>query len=121
LDATKQYREGLNLLKAGDYTSALKLLEFASECDPGKAIYLVHLAWCRFCQNASEAPKANHELEKARRMNAQCGEAYFYSGKIMESLVKKKEAEAFYRQACKHMKNDRRPVEALKILIQRKT
>jgi Tfp pilus assembly protein PilF len=115
LDGPRQYAEGLQRLEAGDYAAAADFLEFASACDPRKAIYRVKLAHARFLANPKGAEKAAlQELDEAFRIDPQCGEALFVSASIHHAAGRLERADALYRQASKLLPGDRRPVDAMK-------
>lgn len=118
LDADAQFREGLTRMAAGRFAEAQKYLEFASDCDPQNGLYRAELAWCRYRDLPSLAPKLLPDLQETMRMDPECGVAVYYAGELFRAVGDVANAEAHLRRACKMMVGDRRPVEALKALVQ---
>lgn len=116
LDSEAQFKKGKAALEAGKYREALMLLEFASDCDPQNSLYAAELAWCRFLQSSSAAPKALKELQETLRRDPNCGLAAYYAGEIERQAGDRGAAEEHLRRAIKLMHPDRRPIDALKAL-----
>ena len=104
-------------MEAGKYREAVKLLEFAADCDAQNSIYRAELAYCRYLETPQLARDSITELKEAMRIDPSCGLAFMYAGEIYRKLDKKAEAEPLLRKACKLMAPDRRPIEALKVLL----
>lgn len=117
LDPSVQFRKGKALMDAGMHREAIQLLEFAADCDSQNVEYRAELAWCRFLDSSSNARQSVTDLKEAMRIDPQNGLAAFYAGEIHRITGNKSESEPLLRKACKLMAPDRRPVEALKMLM----
>lgn len=117
LDPSVQFRKGKALMDAGMHREAIQLLEFAADCDSQNVEYRAELAWCRFIDSSSNARQSIADLKEAMRIDPQNGLAVFYAGEIHRITGNKAESEPLLRKACKMMAPDRRPVEALKLLM----
>ncbi|MGK2859261.1 MAG: tetratricopeptide repeat protein, partial [Thermoanaerobaculia bacterium] len=117
LDPSVQFRKGKALMEAGMHREAIQLLEFAADCDAQNVEYRAELAWCRFLDSSSNARQSSADLKEAMRIDPQNGLAVFYAGEIHRITGNKAESEPLLRKACKMMAPDRRPVEALKLLM----
>jgi hypothetical protein len=117
LDPAVQYRKGKVLMDAGKHTEAIGLLAFAVDCDAQNSVYRSELAYCRFLESSSNAKVSIVELREAQRIDPKCGLAFFYAGEIHRVNGNRAESEPNLRKACKLMAPDRRPVEALKLLL----
>lgn len=123
LDSELQFKKGLALLQAGKYRDAEMLLEFAADCDPTNSLYAAELAHCRVLNNpgsAGTAKRALRDLEETLRRDPNCGLAALYAGEIAGEVGDRDGAEAHLRRAIKLMSPDRRPIEALKALSQKR-
>jgi hypothetical protein len=123
LDSELQFKKGLALLQAGKYRDAEMLLEFAADCDPTNSLYAAELAHCRVLNNpgsASTAKRALRDLEETLRRDPNCGLAALYAGEIAGEIGDRDGAEGHLRRAIKLMSPDRRPIEALKALSQKR-
>ena len=96
------------------------LLEFAADCDPQNGVYAAETAWCRFLISSSYAGRSLRELAEALRRDPNCGLAEYYAGEIHRRQGQAAEAEPHLRRALKLMSPDRRPIDALKALAERK-
>ncbi|MFA6959072.1 MAG: DUF4388 domain-containing protein [Thermoanaerobaculia bacterium] len=117
LDPSVQFRKGKALMEAGMHREATQLLEFAVDCDSQNVEYRAELAWCRFLDSSSNARQSLADLKEAMRIDPQNGLSAFYAGEIHRINGNKSESEPLLRKACKLMAPDRRPVEALKLLM----
>ncbi len=119
LDAETQFKEGVRRLSQGKTSEALKLLEFAADCDPQNGTYQAELAWCRLWdrQTPDEARRSLALLQETMRMDPECGVAVFYAGEACRILGDRAQSEPLLRRAIKMMPGDRRPTEALKALL----
>ncbi len=120
LDSEAQYKRGKALLEAGKPKEALMQLEFAADCDPQNGVYAAETAWCRFLVSSAYAGRSLRELSETLRRDPNCGLAAFYAGEIHRQLGAPDEAEPHLRRAIKLMSPDRRPIDALKALGERK-
>jgi len=114
LDPAVQYRNGMGLLKVANYKAALKVLEFASDCDPQNGVYRAETARCRFLYSDLLASQCLRELEEALRIDPRCGLAAFYAGEISRATEAFLDAELYYKKAAALMPKDPRPAEGLK-------
>jgi tetratricopeptide (TPR) repeat protein len=120
LDPEVQYRKGKALLDADRYKEALTFLEFAADCDAQNSTYGAELAWCRFLHSPNTAGAASMTaLRDIMRIDPESGLAVYYAGEIARRRGDAREAEPLLRKACKMLAPDRRPVEALKLLLTR--
>jgi tetratricopeptide (TPR) repeat protein len=118
LDAKEQHDEGMRRLAAGDARGAISYLEFATDCEPRKAIFRAHLAYARFMADPNGAARqAVAEMGEALRIEPECVDAWFLSGEIYRWGNDLDRAEDAYRKASKLAPGDRRPVEALKTVV----
>lgn len=114
LDSEVQYRKGRALMDQGKLLEAVKLLQFASDCDPQNGVYRAELAYCRFLYSpAANAGESLKELQMTLRIDPSCGLARYYQGLILSERGKLEEAEAALRQAQQQMPGDSRPADAL--------
>jgi hypothetical protein len=123
LDPEAQFRKAQAHLEAGRGKEAIQLLEFAADCDPGNGLYRAELAYARFNASpgaTSVARQAQRNLKEALRVDPRCGLAALYLGEVSGALGELDEAEAALRQAIRLMAPDRRPIEALKALQNRR-
>lgn len=117
LDPAVQHRQGRALMAEGNYRAAIEQLSYASDLDPQNGTYRAELAYCRYLYNPQAGGSvAISELEKALRIDPDCGLVHFYRGEILRALGLLDDAETAYRRAIKPMSPDRRPIEALKNL-----
>lgn len=114
LDAPSRFAEGERKLQAGDAHSAVELFEFASACDPRKALYRVRLAQARFLADGRAERQALAELDEAFRIDPQCGEAQLAMAQIHQAKGRLDAAEAALHQATRLLPGDRRAVEGLR-------
>lgn len=117
LDPSVQFRKGKALMEGGMHREAIQLLEFAADCDSQNVEYRAELAYCRFLESSANARQSLADLKEAMRIDPQNGLAAFYAGEIHRITGNKSESEPLLRKACKLMAPDRRPVEALKLLL----
>jgi hypothetical protein len=121
LDSNLQFRKGRQALEAGQYDKALQLLQFASDCDPQNALYLAEAAYCALLKDpALGANKAVRDLERAVRLDENCGLAHYYLGEAYIETTRFDDAERHLRKSIKLIAPDRRPIEALKQLTIRR-
>lgn len=121
LDSNLQFRKGHQALEAGQYDKALQLLQFASDCDPQNALYLAEAAYCALLRDpALGANRAVRDLERAVRLDENCGIAHYYLGEAYTETNRFDDAERHLRKAIKMIAPDRRPIEALKQLTIRR-
>jgi uncharacterized protein DUF4388 len=121
LDSEVQFKKGKAQMDAGRYREAILLLEFASDCDPQNSLYAAELAYCRFLHSpATAAAQAARDLEETLRRDPACGIAAYYAGEVHAQLGNRDAAEAHLRRAIKLLAPDRRPIEALKALAEKK-
>lgn len=116
LDPEAQFARALALREAGKLHLAVEHFAFASDCDPGNALYLAELAWTRLLEAPGRAVKALEELEEALRIDPGCGLAHYYAGEVHRQLRNWARAEECLRRAIKPMAPDRRPLDALRAL-----
>jgi len=116
LDPEAQFARALALREAGKLRLAVEHFEFASDCDPGNALYLAELAWTRLLETPGGAVKALEELDEALRIDPGCGLALYYAGEVHRQLRNWARAEECLRRAIKPMAPDRRPLDALRAL-----
>ncbi len=121
LDSEEQFKKGLALAEQGDLAKALKLLEFAVDCDPQSALYRAELAYRRDQFESHRYRKQSiRDLKEAIRIEPRCGAAHYYLGLILGDQNDIDEAEKALRKSIKLMAPDRRPIEALRELSGRK-
>jgi tetratricopeptide (TPR) repeat protein len=116
LDPEAQFTRALALREAGKLHLAVEHFAFASDCDPGNALYLAELAWTRLLEAPGRGAKALEELEEALRIDPGCGLAHYYAGEVHRQLRNWTRAEECLRRAIKPMAPDRRPLDALHAL-----
>ena len=117
LDPEVQFRKGSALMAAGKYVPAVQQLQFANDCDPQNSDYRAELAYCRFLiAPRREAEKSLEELREALRIDPECGLAMYYTGMIYDETGQREEAEAHLRKSIRLLMPDRRPIEGLKSL-----
>jgi tetratricopeptide (TPR) repeat protein len=116
LDADAQFKKGLAQKKAGNFSEAVKMLEFAVDCDQQNGNFRAELAYCRFLDRAELAEQALKELVEAVRIDPKAGIAMFYAGEIAVARGDRAGAHAFYGQAVQRMPNDDRARLALAAL-----
>lgn len=121
LDPAVQFEKGAELLAAGRFGEALELLAFSHDLDPQNSRYRSELAYCRYRHDPYAGDEALKELEDTVRIDPKFGLARYYSGVIRGERGDLEGAEIELRTASKLMKPDRRPIEALKALVPRKT
>ncbi|HVT02013.1 MAG TPA: DUF4388 domain-containing protein [Thermoanaerobaculia bacterium] len=114
VDPELLYRKGKEYSDAGRYREALPYFEKAADCDAQNEVYAAELTYCRFHLLISTATQALTALKETLRTNSSCGVAWFFAGKIHAAIGNRDEAEAYFRRAATLMKNDPRPLEALK-------
>lgn len=118
LDPEVQYRKGKAHFEAGRMKEALSLLEFAADCDAQNATYGAEVAWCRYRMSpTSNAAASMKSLRELIRMDPEAGLAMLYAGEIARERGDAAEAEPLLRKASKLLAPDRRPIEALKLLM----
>jgi tetratricopeptide (TPR) repeat protein len=113
LDADSQFKKGMTQKRAGNFGEAVKLFEFAVDCDQQNGTYRAELAYCRFLDRAELAADALKELLEAFRIDPKAGIALFYAGEISVATGDRAGAHAYYNQAAMRMPNDERPKKAL--------
>lgn len=119
LDSELQYKKGKAMMKKGRWKEAIKLLEFAYDCDPQNATYRAELAFSRFMDSPmTRAEEAKEELEESLRLDPKSGLAHYYLGLVQTDVEEYDEAKEHLETALRLMKGDRRPIEALKELQQ---
>ncbi len=118
LDSELQYRRAKALMDKGNYREALQEIQFAYDCDPQNSTYRAELAYCHFLDRPEEAAdSALKELSETLRIDPKSGLTMYYAGCIHAHLDKRQEAEDLLRKAIRLMMPDRRPIEALKALL----
>jgi tetratricopeptide (TPR) repeat protein len=121
LDPEEQFQKGMALADRGDLAGALKLLEFASDCDPQSADYRAELAYRRDQFEPSRFRRQSiADLREAVRIDPHCGPAHYYLGLILASEEDFAGAEEALRKSIKLLAPDRRPIDALRELSARK-
>lgn len=95
LDPEAQHRLGRQLAEAGRHREALSHFQFAAECDAQNGVYQSEVIYTRFQLMATTATQALGALKEVMRIDPKCGLAWFYSGKIHQTLGNKMEAEAY--------------------------
>ncbi|MFA6955634.1 MAG: DUF4388 domain-containing protein [Thermoanaerobaculia bacterium] len=95
LDPEAQHRLGRQLSEAGRHREALSHFQFAAECDAQNGIYQSEVIYSRFQLMATTATQALAALKEVMRIDPKCGLAWYYAGKIHETLGHKMEAEAY--------------------------
>lgn len=121
LDPEVQYSKGKALMEAGEHREAVQQLQFAYDCDPQNSAYRAELAYCRFLISPrQEAEKALEELSEALRIDPKCGLAVYYTGMVHGERGNVKEAESYLQSSIRMLMPDRRPIEALKALSQKR-
>jgi len=121
LDPDVQFRKGRALMAEGNYRDAIAQFSYASDLDPQNGRYRAELAYCKYLFNPQAGgPIAIAELKKALRIDPGAGLAHFYQGEILADMDLPDQAQEALRKAIKPMSPDRRPVEALKRLQQKK-
>jgi hypothetical protein len=117
LDSETQFKKGKELMEQGKYYDAIQQLQFAHDCDPQNPVYRAELAHCRYLHEpATKSVDALTELNETLRIDPDCGLASYYAGVIHSDQGNFIEAEVYLQKANKLLKDDRRPVEALKAL-----
>jgi tetratricopeptide (TPR) repeat protein len=114
LDAPSRFLEGERKVAAGDHRAAIELFEFASACDPRKALYRVRLAQARFMADGRAERQALTELDEAFRIDPQSGEAQLVMAQIHQARGRLDAAEAALHKATRLLPGDRRAVEGLR-------
>lgn len=121
LDSEEQFKKGLVFAEQGDLVGALKLLEFAVDCDPQRALYRAELAYRKHqFEPSRNRRQALAELREATRIEPTCGPAHYYLGLVLESSGDLEAAESALRRSIKLMAPDRRPIDALRELSAKK-
>lgn len=120
LDPEAQFGKGVRMRKEGKTREALRLFEFAADCDPQNGVYLSEVAFTRYLHSPLLHQQALRELEEALRIDPRCGLAEYYIGEILREQGHVKEAEGHLRKAAKMMGRDTRPLESLKALARNK-
>ena len=120
LDPEAQYQKGMQLVRDGQITEALQYLEFAADCDSQNGRYQSEYAFQLYSTSPGRADQALDMLATARRVDKDCGVAYYYAGEILGDLQRYDEAKAMLESAIRPMAPDRRPIEALKTLSKSK-
>ena len=121
LDSEEQFKKGLAMVERGELGKALELLEFAVDCDPQSAIYRAELAYRRDQFDSRHYRQQSiRDLKEAIRIDPKCGLGYYYLGLLLGDQDDVAEAEETLRKSIKLMAPDRRPIEALKELSQKK-
>jgi len=95
LDPEAQHRLGRQLSDAGRHREALSHFQFAAECDAQNGVYQSEVIYARFQLMATTATQALSALKEVMRIDPKCGLAWYYAGKIHETLGHKMEAEAY--------------------------
>jgi curved DNA-binding protein CbpA len=95
LDPEAQHRLGRQLADAGRHREALSHFQFAAECDAQNGVYQSEVIYCRFQLMATTATQALGALKEVMRIDPKCGLAWFYAGKIHQTLGNKMEADAY--------------------------
>jgi tetratricopeptide (TPR) repeat protein len=95
LDPEAQHRLGRQLSEAGRHREALSHFQFAAECDAQNGVYQSEVIYTRFQLMATTATQALSALKEVMRIDPKCGLAWYYAGKIHETLGHKMEAEAY--------------------------
>lgn len=104
LDPEAQHRLGRQLAEAGRHREALSHFQFAAECDAQNGVYQAEVAFCKFHLMASTATQTLAALKEVMRIDPKCGLAWFYAGKVHQTLGNKMEADA-YLDRGKNMMN----------------
>lgn len=120
LDPEVQYKKGRALMAQGDYLEALKLLDFAVDCDPQNGVYRAEATYCRFLYApAANGKKCIQELQETLRIDPKCGLAMYYLGVLLAETGTFDKAELVLQQAAKHLNGDDRPQQLLAELPER--
>ncbi len=119
LDGRLQHEEGLRRLARGETVRAAEYLEFACDCEPRNALFRAHLAGARLSASPLSPSAARADIDEALRLDPECAEAVLVLGDLHRAAGELTQAEEAYRRASKLAPGDRRPVEALKALLQR--
>lgn len=120
LDSETQFKKGKHLMQQGNYSEALKQLEFAYDCDPQNSVYRSELAYCRFLASpTTEGRRSLDELEETLRIDPRSGLAMYYAGMVAMEIDLFDESKGYLEKALKVMSGDRRPIEGLKELQNR--
>jgi tetratricopeptide (TPR) repeat protein len=115
LDAAAQFTEGKAHKDAGRYAQALKLLDFAADCDVQNSEYRAEAAHCRFLDMPqAQAKRALDELAEALRADPGCAVAHYYVGQIRFALGDIAAARAAFKEALRISPADLRVQKALR-------
>ncbi|MBI2212323.1 MAG: J domain-containing protein [Acidobacteria bacterium] len=95
LDPEAQHRLGRQLAEAGRHREALSHFQFAAECDAQNGVYQAEVIYSRFQLMATTATQALGALKEVMRIDPKCGLAWFYAGKVHQTLGNTMEAEAY--------------------------
>jgi len=120
LDPGAHHAAGVALLDDGDFEGALYDLEYAADCEPHRGVYQAYASYCRYRCDPSRAEGELEALAETQRLDPSCGLTLLFAGEIAMALDQEGRAEKLLRQATKLMAPDRRPVEKLHELRQRK-
>ncbi len=121
LDSEEQFKKGLAMAEKGELSKALKLFEFAADCDPQSALYRAELAFRRDQFEPQRYRRQSiTDLKEAVRIDPRCGVAQYYLGLILGDQGDLAESEHALRNSIKLMAPDRRPIDALRELSSRK-
>ena len=121
LDPAVQFKKGKALMERERYKEAEQQLQFAYDCDPQNSTYRAELAYCRFRRDPDRQGEATlEELKETLRVDSRCSLAIYYAGLVSGELEYWDQAEEYLRQAIKLMMPDRRPIEGLKELQERR-
>ncbi|MDA8019610.1 MAG: DUF4388 domain-containing protein [Thermoanaerobaculia bacterium] len=120
LDSELQYKKGRAFMHKQRWSEAVKLLQFAYDCDPQNSTYGAELAYSKFMSKPDiYADEAREELKETLRIDPKSGLAAYYLGMLEMDTENFKAAKAPLESALRLLKGDRRPIEALKELQQR--
>lgn len=120
LDSELQYKKGKALMQKQRWEEAMKLLQFACDCDPQNSTYRSEFAYCKFMFKPDVyADDAKEELREAVRIDPSSGIGNYYLGMVEMDTESYQAAKPPLERALRLLKGDRRPIEALKELQQR--
>lgn len=95
LDPEAQHRLGRQLADAGRHREALSHFQFAAECDAQNGVYQAEVIYAKFQLMATTATQALAALKEVMRIDPKCGLAWYYTGKIHQTIGNKMEADAY--------------------------
>ena len=90
--------------KEGNYTLAIELFSYALEQVPKYPPYLTNRALCHY--RLHDADKVLKDASTSIQVDPIWTKGYFYKGKALEMLDRKKEAIEYYRKCCQLEPNE---------------